>query len=330
MQADGSATAAVGVRMQPKLTDNPEECMFCLRIIRMLRGALSGISRGIAEGLRYLWQMCTWRPGAVVPITPAGRFGHCHALVCRDNAGRYAYILATLREPGLEPEQIPVPGEPWPNLLLRLGPTGDCMLFVAHYDKSRETPTYQGASDNSAAVSVLLTVAHDLAAHPPRRPVALLFSAAEERGCLGAHAFLAWAQRQDMILSEVINLDMLGRDRLAIRPDAVPGFAFRLPWLDRLVYDGQRLRRGSAYPHPDQALVRRLQQLAGRKLLVYRHFTARSDSGVFQAAGLPTVCISSSNIYYLGLVWEQDSDRVELLDARNLELAHWFILAVIV
>jgi hypothetical protein len=298
--------------------------MFCLHVRRMLRSAV------MIEGLRYLWQMGTWRPGAVVPITPAGRFGHCHALVCQDNAGRYAYILATLREPGLEPEQIPVPGEPWPNLLLRFGPAGDRMLFVAHYDKSRETPTYQGASDNSAAVSVLLAVAHDLAAHPPRHPVALLFTAAEERGCLGAHAFLTWARQQPMPLSQVINLDMLGRDRLAIRPDALPGFAFRFPGMGQLVYDGRGLRRGTAYPPPDQALVRRLQQLAGRKLLVYRHFTARSDSGVFQAAGLPTVCISSSNIYYLGLIWERDSDRVELLDARNLELARWLILAMIV
>jgi hypothetical protein len=63
----------------------------------------------------------------------------------------------------------------------------------------------------------------------------------------------------------------------------------------------------------------------GSDLVVYQRFTVYSDSNVFQAHSLPTVSVSCSNMYYQDLVWERDSDRVELLDERNLMLAHQLV-----
>lgn len=288
-------------------------------------GLVAANWRSLREGLGYLWDMLIWHPNAVTPIAPDGPFGRCYDLACSNNATRYRIVADTLRALGLEPHEIAVPGEAIPNLFVRFGPQGPATLFVAHYDKSRETPTYQGAADNTAAVSVLLSATHDLVAHPPTRPVALLFTAAEERGLKGARAFLDWATDAHEAIAAVINLDMLGRGRLALRPSALPGFYFWLPFFGELVYDGRRLRRGAAYPRPDRALAHRLTELMGRDLIAYQRFTVYSDSNVFQAHPLPTVSVSCSNMYYQDLVWERDTDRVEWLDERNLALARQLV-----
>jgi hypothetical protein len=282
---------------------------------------LVGNRRSLAEGLRYLAHMRTWHPDDVQPIALDGPFGVCYALAELNNTARCKRIAEELRELGLDVARISVPGDPLPNLFVRFGPVGPLTLFVAHYDKSRETPTYQGASDNTAAVCVLLAAARAFAAHLPDRAIGLLFTAAEERGFLGARAFCAWAQTGDIAIADVINFDMLGRGRIAVRPSALPGFYFNIPGIGTLVYDGRRVLRGAAYPQPDPALIRRLQTALRDNLVIYRRFTAHSDSNIFQEAGLPTVSLSSDDMYYLDLIWDRDSDRVELLDERNLALA---------
>jgi len=287
---------------------------------------IGGNRRSLIEGLRYLRQMMAWQPEAVQGIASDGADGVCYDLVRGTNAERCAIIVRALRDLGLEPIEIPVPDDPLPNVLVCFGPPGLATLYIAHYDKSRETPTYQGASDNTAAVSVLLATARDFVKQPPSRPVALLFTAAEEHALKGATAFLTWARASAFGIAAVINFDMLGRGRLAVRPSALPGFYFWLPIVGDLVFDGRRLRRGTAYPHPDPELVHRLTACLGDELVEYRRFTAYSDSNVFQTAGLPTVSISSDNMYYLDVVWDRDADRVEWVDERNLELARQLLI----
>jgi Zn-dependent M28 family amino/carboxypeptidase len=247
-------------------------------------------------------------------------------LVRLGNAARGDAIVGCLRDLNLTPTLVPIPDEPLSNVLALLHQEGPYTLFVAHYDKSRETAAYQAASDNTAAVCALLEAARDLAESPPRRPVAFLFTAAEERGCRGAEAFLSWAGARGLDMVEVINFDMIGRGKLASRPSALPGFYFWLPGLGQVVYNGRGVARGKPYPSPDPGLISRLKALLGDDLVTYQRFTARSDSNVFQAAGIPTVSLSSDDMYYLELVWERDADRLELLDADNLDLARRLVV----
>jgi hypothetical protein len=282
--------------------------------------------RTLWEGLSYLRHKRAWGLGGVKPVDPRGAFGICHDLVHLGNAARGDAIAGCLRDLNLNPISVPIPDEPHSNVLALLHPEGPYTLFVAHYDKSRETADYQAASDNTAAVCVLLAAARDLAGHPPRRPVAFLFSAAEERGCRGARAFLSWAEARGVDVAEVINFDMIGRGKLASRPSALPGFYFWLPGLGQVVYNGRGVARGLPYPSPDPGLIYRLKAVLGDDLVTYRRFTARSDSNVFQAAGIPTVSLSSDDMYYLDLVWERDADRLELLDEHNLDLARRLVV----
>jgi Peptidase family M28 len=318
----------------PKIYHTPQQTASAWRSaawLALLGWLIALIARNLQslrEGIGYLRQMRGWRPADRTPLDPDGPFGSCYPLVQASNAGRHDYLRAALSAAGLAPTAIPVPGEALPNLLVRLGPPGPCLLFVAHYDKSREDRGYEGASDNTAAVAVLLRAAQDLAYLPVGRPVGFLFTAAEERGCLGAQAFIAYAQHEPLPIAAVINFDMLGRGRIASRPSAMPGFYFRLPLLGEFVFDGRRVRRGEAYPPPDPALLQSIRQHLGPALVNYERFTARSDSNWFQAAGIPTVSLSSDDIYYLDLVWERDADQVDLLDQRHLAQARQLILSI--
>ncbi len=292
-------------------------------IALIMRNGLS-----LMEGFRYLIALRHWRPKAGERVQRAGPFASCYDLVRLNNLGRYQYILAQLQSLDLPYEEVPIPGEPLPNIFIRIGSSGPCTLLIAHYDLARETSSYQGASDNTAAVAVLLAALRDFSANKPQCALGILFSAAEEHGLLGSQAFLDYAQTQQLAIQAAINFDMLGRDRLAIRPSALPGFYFEIPLVGMLAYDGRHFQRAQAYQQPDTSLVQDLKALAGNNLIVYQRFTARSDSNIFQEAGIPTVAISSSNMFYLDHVWERDADRVELLDEHNLELARSLILAV--
>ncbi len=287
---------------------------------------IGGNVRSLAEGVSYLRHMLAWDPRAGRRIDPKGEFAICHDLVGLPDAGRHDLIVRSLRDAGLAPVPVAIPGEALPNLLLTFGEQAPVTLFVTHYDKSGETATYQGASDNTAGVCALLAAARDLSVHPPARPVAFLCSAAEERGLKGTRSFVDWSRVGGLRIAEVINFDMIGRGKLASRPSALPGFYFWLPGLGEMVYDGRGVRRGAPYSLPESSLLARLEAVLGGDLVVYRRFTAYSDSNVFQDAGWPTVSLSSDDVYYLDRVWERDADRIDLLDEDNLALARRFVV----
>lgn len=280
----------------------------------------------LREGIRYLGQMRAWDPLAGRPLDREGPFGVCYELVGLSNAGRCHVILRSLRDLGLEPLLISLPDDPLPNVLVLFDGQGPYTLFSAHYDKSRETSTYHGASDNTAAVCALLAAVRDVTRMCPTATVGFLFTAAEERGSIGARSFLRWTHDQGIDIREVICFDMIGRGRLATRPSALPGFFFWLPGLGEMVYDGRSLCRGQPYAQADAMLVSRLKAVLGDDLVIYRRFTAHGDAGVFQEAGLPSVSVSSDDMYYLDLVWERDADRIELLDEENLSLARQLVM----
>ena len=297
-------------------------------LVGALGGGLALNWRSLGDGLAYLRDLAQYRPTPAVPVAPGGRYGPLYDLVNLDNAGREAYLEQWLGQRGLPPQRLSIPGSPQSNLLLRLGPDGPATLFVAHWDKVSERPTYQGASDNTSGVVVLLAAALTLARQPGTRPLAFLWTGEEERGSLGAHAFVAWARETGFAVREVYNFDMLGRGGLGARPVSTrPGFVFTLPLRGLVVYDGRTLRPTAPHPPVDERVARRLRA-AQPDVRIARMMTALGDTNVFNAAGWPGAMLSAANLHYLNLVWHNDADRVELLDERNLDPAYDLILAL--
>jgi len=121
------------------------------------------------------------------------------------------YILGVLRGLELSPqvqrttainERYGIPGA-LENIVCRLkGSTQEkAVLLVAHYDSVAAGP---GASDDGSAVAALLEGARTLQALPQlKRDVILLFTDGEEKGLLGARAFMShpWAKDVGFVLN---------------------------------------------------------------------------------------------------------------------------------
>jgi Zn-dependent M28 family amino/carboxypeptidase len=109
------------------------------------------------------------------------------------------------------------------NFAVEVGEGDRVLVLVAHHDAVPGSP---GANDNAAAVAVLLALLDRLARRSPRGlRVRLLFTAAEERGYLGARAYVR-QERLDDVLG-VLSLELCGiGDALAIwdAPAAPPPF----------------------------------------------------------------------------------------------------------
>ncbi|MEW5718474.1 MAG: M20/M25/M40 family metallo-hydrolase [Chloroflexota bacterium] len=308
------------------------------RVLLTLVGFLLAIAlfvnaRALYEGVFfYLRDVITYDPRAVKPISRDGRYASVYDLVAARNTERRAYILQRVRR--LPMVEIPISNSPISNLFIRFADApGPYTIFSAHYDKLYDDADYQGASDNTAAVSVLLVAIDELA-----RPFdsaqggggnrAFLFTGEEETGLRGAQAFVEYARAHQIPIRAVVNFDNIGRGNLAIRPSAeVPGFVFTVPLFGDFAYDGRNFKSSSAFPRASARLTQELAR-AQPSIVVYERFTARGDSNVFQASGIDTVFVSSDNMYYLETTWHTYADRVELLDERNLDLAFDLIMKV--
>jgi len=280
-------------------------------------------ARALYEGIAYyLFPTVTYNSTPVQPVSRAGRFASIYDLVQLRNTERRDYIINHLDPTKMQVQSIAIPNSQTPDIFVTFNSTGPFTIYCAHYDKYYDDASYQGASDNTAAVSVLLAAAQDLAQRGDAGHRAFLFTAEEETGLSGATAFVDYASANHIAVREIIDLDALGRDALAIRPSAdQPGFFFALPFLGDIAYDGNSFDRGRAYPPANARLTQALLH-AQPDMVVLERFTALSDSNVFQASGIDTVAISSSNIYYLQLAWDTYADQIQLLDERNLERAY--------
>ncbi len=290
-------------------------------------------ARSLYEGVFfYLRDVIAYDPGAVKPISRDGRYASVYDLVRLRNAERLLYLQRRLDLPGIIVTQIPIVNSQFPSLFVRFkGAAGPYTIYSAHYDKLYDDLDYQGASDNTAAVTVLLASIEELAIRGDGGNRGFLFTGEEEKGLRGATSFVQYARATNTAIQEIVNLDNLGRGKLAIRPSAqVPGFVFTIPLYGNVAYDGQTLRRLEnlrkddtlANPRLTQALLR-----AQPDIVVYERFTAVSDSNVFQADGIDTVAVSGDDIRYLELTWHTYADRVELLDERNLDRAFDLIVS---
>jgi hypothetical protein len=272
----------------------------------------------------YLHDALAYSPDAVQPVSREGRYASLYDLVRLRNAERYNYLLRQLDLPSIQIGQIAIPNSQFSNIFVRFKDTSrPYTIYSAHYDKLYDDPDYQGASDNTAAVSVLLAGIAELGQHGDGGNRAFLFTGEEETGLRGATAFVEYARTPagNIAIREIVNLDSIGRGRLAIRPSAqVAGFVFTLPLYGDIAYDGREFRASPPYPPANARLTQALLR-AQPDIIVYERFTAVGDSNVFQANGIDTVAISSSDMHYLELTWHTYADRVELLDERNLDRA---------
>lgn len=276
--------------------------------------------RALYEGILFYIRPAIF-PDAVKPISRDGRYASLYDLVQMRNMERLQYLRTRLQAAHVIVEEIAIPNSNLPNLLVRYNSTGPYTIFSAHYDKLHDDANYQGASDNTAAVSVLLASVQELARRGITDSCAFLFTGEEERGLRGSAAFVEYARANQIPIRENVNFDNLGRGRLAVRPSAsVPGIVFTLPFFGDWSYDGREFRASPPYPLAPATLTQKLSRLQP-DLVVLERFTAVSDSNVFQANGIPTVAISGDDIRFLDETWHTYADRVEFLDERNLDRA---------
>ncbi len=306
-----------------KLKRRPIAAVLCLTALAVL---LLPNARSLYEGLLFYVGSLVLPSPAIRAVRNDGRYASLYELVRLTNSERLNYILRRLGRPGLSVEQIPIPASPQSDILVRFSSEGPLTVYSAHYDKLYDDADYQGASDNTAAVTVLLAGIEELARRGEGGPRAFLFTGEEETGLRGAAAFVEYARAKNLAIREILNFDNLGRGQLAIRPSAsVPGFVFTLPFYGELAFDGREVRPSPPYSPANVRLVQSLSQ-AQPDLVVFQRFTATSDSNVFQAQGLDTVALSGDDMYYLAQTWHTYGDRVELLDEKNLDRAFDLIL----
>lgn len=297
-------------------------------VIVVVIGSLALLNqRGLDDGIHYLRDMVTYSSSPATPLDPSGRFGFCEQFVTLRNAQRAAFIENYLNGRDIEYQALPIFDTNFNNILIQYGPPGALSIFSAHYDKAYDEPDYHGASDNSAAVCTLLVAAEALNRQPPSRPVGILFTGEEERGLVGARAFYDYARANNLQVQTAYNFDNIGRDGLAVRASGRrSGYAFTLPLVGELIYDGRQVYPVEPYKASDPALVQSLQQFA--PVTNYDRMIAQSDGTYWQEQGWRAVNISSDNIYYLDITWHTFRDRVELLDQSNFQESLDLVLAL--
>lgn len=309
---------------------NLKQIAFALLLLLLAAIVLPNL-RSLYEGVFfYLRDTLTYTPNPARPIQRDGRYASVYDLVQLRNAERQAYLLKRLGALNASIVQIPIPGSTQASILVRFSEAQPLTIFSAHYDKLFDEIDYQGASDNTAAVSVLLAAAEDFARNGTGSSRAFLFTGEEEKGLRGSQAFVQYARdaapAPRIAIKEIINFDNVGRGKLGIRPSAsVPGFIFNVPFIGDYGYDGRDFRPSPPYP-PVPARLSQAILRAQPATTVYEKFTALSDSNVFQANNIETVAISGDNISYLERTWHTFADRVELLDESNLDLAFELIM----
>lgn len=286
-------------------------------------------TRALYEGVFfYLRDVLTYDARAIVLVNPAGRYASLYDLVALNNAERLAYLQRWLDARALRVTAIPIPNSSQRNLFVHFDSDAPYIVFAAHYDKLYDDAVYQGASDNTAAVSVLLAAIDVLSQRGDAGSRAFLFTGEEETGLRGAHAFVEYARANALPIRAIIVFDNLGRGELAVRPSAEQvGWVFTLPLVGDFAYDGRAFHPSVPYTPANARVVHALRR-AYPNLVVYERFTARGDSNAFEASGLDSAMVSGDNLYYLQWTWHTYADRIELLDERNLDRALELILKV--
>lgn len=277
------------------------------------------------DGVLYLQDMAAYSETPSAPLDENGRFGFCRQFVTLRNAQRAQFIANFLQSREIPFERLAISAPDgtdtgFDNIWVPFSEQGPFTLYTAHYDKSIDEPAYQGASDNSAAVCMLMVAAAELKQARPNRPIAFLFTGEEERGLRGARSFYEYATANHVQVAEALNFDSMGRAGIAARAlGDKSGFVFTIPLLGEYVYDGRELSPASAYQQSDPGLLARLNRIV--PLAEFDRMVANSDGTYWKKQGWNAINLTSDDVYFLDVTWHTYADRVELLDQTNFERA---------
>ena len=229
-----------------------------------------------------------------------------HPMGSPENAAVRDYLLEELTALGLKPEvQKTTAAHYWfgnalfvgtpENVLARLEGTtsgGKAFLLMAHYDS---VPTGPGASDDGAGVATMLETLRALKAGPPlKNDVIFLFTEGEERGLLGARAFVdshRWAEDVGVVL----NLEARGHT----------GPAYLFETSDEAGWVVREFAKATPYPITGSDSV-----------AFYKRSGSDSDLSVFLDAGRAGLNVA----YIQGLThYHSRMDNAEELDEGSLQ-----------
>lgn len=214
-----------------------------------------------------------------------------------------AYIIHELAQLGLEVQvqETPLAG----NLMARLpgaGRTGRAILLACHYDTVEGSP---GAADDGSGVAALLETLRALkAGAAPSNDVIALFTDGEERGLVGAKAFVyghPWAKEVALVL----NFEARGTAGASLM-------------FETSAENGRLVRElAAAAPRPvAYSLSRELYELLPNN----------TDLSVFKDAGLPG--LNFAFIEYGATHYHRPLDNLENLDERSVQHHGTYALAL--
>jgi Zn-dependent M28 family amino/carboxypeptidase len=160
------------------------------------------------------------------------------------------------------------------------GPAGGpAMVISAHYDHLgiRDGVLYPGADDNASGVAAVLALAQWCAKTPWTHDAVFAFFDAEERGLLGARAFVASPPIPESRIALNVNLDMVSRSG---RRELYAAGTSRHPELAKVLARvagraGVSLKFGHDYPSAADGPM--------------YDWTLQSDHGAFHGQGIPFV-----------------------------------------
>lgn len=151
------------------------------------------------------------------------------------------------------------------------------IVVTAHYDHEgvRNGQVFNGADDNASGAGALVEIARQLVQRPPENSVIIVAFDGEERGLLGARAFVARPPVDSASIIMNVNMDMVGRNaNNELYAAGSSHSPFLRPLLDTLATRSPiKLKIGHDDPNgPRQD-----------------NWTSQSDQGAFFAAKIPFI-----------------------------------------
>ncbi|MBT8370284.1 MAG: M20/M25/M40 family metallo-hydrolase [Deltaproteobacteria bacterium] len=255
-----------------------------------------------------------YKPKAHHPVRLNGPFHITHELVSLTSFERMNTIKRVLKNLQVPFETIPA-GYGHQNIFVPGRLEDGFLIFEAHFDKDKEDPSFQAATDNTGSVAVLLAVIETLKTDIGKLPVAFLFTALEEQGLRGALRFINVAVARNYNIKGVFCFDMIGRGQVvAATSGSTAGFCFRIPFYKSMLYNGREFKDAPRIiPFEHQFLENYLPEVSTLKA-----FVSYTNANAFLGHNIPAVHLEGDDLWHADQVWGKYTDTIERLDEQSL------------